>query len=93
MEGWLFMANRKRSIEEKAQSVKIALGYINIEAATREAGTPASTLRYDLNKVKMTLSEILLNQRPGPKPQNKPDEVMVTASGCEEPTVCPLCWG
>ena len=49
MEEQLIMANRVRSINEKAKSVKIALGYINIEAAAREAGTPASTLRYDLN--------------------------------------------
>ena len=49
MEVWLIMANRVRSINEKVQSVKAALGYINIEAAARKTGAPASTLRYDLN--------------------------------------------
>jgi len=42
------MANRKRPIEEKVQSVQVALEQINVEAAAREAGVPPSTLRYDL---------------------------------------------
>jgi len=93
MEGRLFMANRTRSIEEKVQSAEVALGYINVEAAAREAGTPPSTLRYDLEKIKEALPEVLVNQRPGPKPQNNPDEATVATSPSEGPTVCPQCGG
>jgi transposase-like protein len=62
------MANRKRTIDEKVSAVQTALEQINIEKAAREASVPASTLRYDLNKVKQSLAEVLQNQTPGPKP-------------------------
>lgn len=65
------MANRIRSLAEKVQSVAIALGQINVEAAARETGVAASTLRYDLNKVTAALPEILVNLKPGPKPEGK----------------------
>ncbi len=88
------MANRIRSIEEKVQSVKIALGYINIDAAARETGTSASTLRYDLKKVKDALPKLLNNKVPGPKKSpNKHSESATTASSGEEPIVCPKCGG
>ncbi len=64
------MANRKRTIDEKVGAVQIALEQINIEKAAREAGVPASTLRYDLNKVKQFLADVLQNQPPGPKPES-----------------------
>jgi transposase-like protein len=66
------MANRKRTIDEKVKSVQIALEQINIEEAAREAGVPASTLRYDLSKVKQSLVDILKNGTPGPKPRSLP---------------------
>jgi hypothetical protein len=91
MEGRLFMANRIRLIEEKVQSAEVALRYINVEAAARETGTPPSTLRYDLKKVKEALPEVLANQRPGPKPQNNTDEGTAAGSPSEEPTMCPQC--
>jgi predicted DNA-binding protein (UPF0251 family) len=47
--------------------VQIALEQINTEKAAREAGVPASTLRYDLNKVKQSLVDVLKNRIPGPK--------------------------
>ena len=62
------MANRKRTIDEKVSAVQIALEQINIEKAAREAGVPASTLRYDLGKVKQFLADVLKNRPPGPKP-------------------------
>jgi transposase-like protein len=61
------MANRIRTLEEKVKPVQIALEQINIEKAAREAGVPASTLRYDLNKVKQSLVDVLKNRTPGPK--------------------------
>jgi hypothetical protein len=63
------MANRKRTIDEKVLSVEIALEQVNVEQAAREAGVPPSTLRYDLDKVKLSLADILKNRTPGPKPQ------------------------
>lgn len=87
------MANRKRSIEEKVQSVQVAQGQINIEAAAREAGVPPSTLRYDLTKVRQALPDVLANRKPGPKPQNKPAETTAVVPPAEEPAICPQCGG
>ncbi len=64
------MPNRKRTIAEKVRPVQIALEQINIEKAAREAGVPASTLRYDLDKVKQFLADALTNRTPGPKPRS-----------------------
>jgi hypothetical protein len=64
------MANRTRTIDEKVSAVQIALEQINIEKAAREAGVPASTLRYDLGKVKRFLADVLKNRTPGPKPRS-----------------------
>lgn len=61
------MSNRKRTIAEKVRPVQIALEQINIEKAAREAGVPASTLRYDLDKVKQALADVLKNRTPGPR--------------------------
>ncbi len=66
-----FMANRRRTNEEKVKAVEIALSEINIEAAARKAGVPASTLRFYLGKVKKTLLKILRNEKPGPKSKKK----------------------
>jgi transposase-like protein len=60
------MANRVRTIDEKVQAMEVALKGVNIERAAREAGVPASTLRYDLNKVRARLTELLSNHKPGP---------------------------
>ena len=65
------MANRRRELEEKVESVEVALKQINVEKAAREAGVPASTLRYDLNKVKKGLAEVLSNKKPGSKTVEK----------------------
>jgi len=87
------MANRKRSIEEKVQSVLVALGQIKVEAAAREAGVLPSTLRYDLAKVRQALPEVLANRMPGPKPRNKPAETTAVVAPAEELVVCPQCGG
>ena len=63
------MANRVRSIDEKVQAMEVALKGVNVERAAREAGVPASTLRYDLNKVRSRLAELLSNAKPGPVPK------------------------
>lgn len=63
------MANRVRSIDEKVQAMEVALKGVNVEKAAREAGVPASTLRYDLNRVRAQLVELLVNHKPGPLPK------------------------
>ncbi len=85
------MANRTRHINEKVKAVEAAIGHINMEAAARDTGVPASTLRFDLNKVKEALPDILVNKKPGPKPQANPDKA--SDSPPEKPVVCPKCGG
>jgi len=71
----------------------IALEQINIEAAAREAGVPASTLRYNLNKVKQALPETVANRKPGPKAKGKETETGKSQSETEGAKVCPKCGG
>jgi hypothetical protein len=80
-------------MEEKVQSVRKALEQINIEAAAREAGVPASTLRYDLKKVEQALPETLANRTPGPKAKGKAREETEPRSETEGSKVCPKCGG
>lgn len=87
------MAGRIRQIEEKVQSVLIALDQINVEAASREAGVPPSTLRYDLKKVKEALPEVLANRKRGPAPKDKAADSTAKRSKTKEPMVCPECGG
>jgi hypothetical protein len=88
------MANRIRPLAEKVQSVQIALKQINIEMAANEAGVPPSTLRYDLKKVEQALPEMLVNRKPGPKPQPRAEAATgATCSPEESPPVCPACGG
>ncbi len=84
------MENRKRTNEEKVRAAKIALDEINIEAAARKAGVPASTLRFYLGKVKKTLSKILSNEKPGPKSQKPKKRLKLRPEGLR---VCPKCGG
>lgn len=87
------MAGRKRSIKEKVESVETALAQIEVEAAAREASTPPSTLRYDLNKIKEALPEILADRKRGPKPKEKTPDAPEKESEAEGPKVCPECGG
>ncbi len=86
------MPNRIRRLDEKVKSVNEALDQIDIEAAARETGIPASTLRYDLVKVRTALPEVLVNQSPGPKPQSEPEKVEATTAE-QESQACPKCGG
>ena len=45
----------KRPVKSKVESIKVAFKQINVEAAAREAGVPASTLRDNLKKVEKAL--------------------------------------
>ena len=87
------MANRIRQVDEKVKPIKAALKQINVEQAAREAGVPASTLRYDLNKLETALPQILANQTPGPKRAGSESCISVSAQSAEESRVCPKCAG
>ena len=87
------MANRVRSIDEKVQPVRTAFQQINIEKAAREAGVPASTLRYDLQKVEAALPEVLVNQPPGPKRCDTASTVSTVSQPATATSVCPECGG
>jgi hypothetical protein len=86
-------ANRIRQRDEKVKSVRTALKRINVEEAAREAGVPASTLRYDLQKVEMALPEVLANHTPGPKRQETAEVISTPSQLGEEISVCPECGG
>ncbi|MFN2218253.1 MAG: hypothetical protein ACK2UA_06585, partial [Anaerolineae bacterium] len=86
------MTNRVRPVEEKVESVTIAFRQINVEAAAREAGVPASTLRYDLDKVKEALPATLANRKPGPKAE--PETRAESKERVETvELICPECGG
>jgi len=87
------MANRIRPLDEKVQSVQAALGQINIEKAARNAGVPASTLRYDLQKLTAALPEVLANQKPGPKLSPPANPIPTPPRPAAGSTVCPECSG
>lgn len=65
------MGNRIRSITEKVEPVLAVLDQINVDESARKVGVPPSTLRYDLDKLKAGLPELLSNQKPGPKAEVK----------------------
>jgi len=87
------MAGRKREIDEKVESVETALDQINVEKAAQDAGVPASTLRYDLEKLKKALPEVLADQKRGPKPEEKAADSAAKQPETEEPIACPECGG
>lgn len=87
------MANRIRQIDEKVQSVETALEQINVEAAAHKAGVAASTLRYDLDKVKKALPDILANQKPGPKTHAPAEQGAAKLNQVEDRPVCSKCGG
>ena len=83
------MAGRIRRTEEKVQPVLTALDQINVEAASRKAGVPSSTLRDDLKKVKKALPGILVSRKRGPEPENRVADSTAKQFETEEPKVCP----
>jgi hypothetical protein len=80
-------------LDEKVKPVKMALKRINIEQAAREAGVPASTLRYDLQKLEAALPQVLANQRAGPKLPDPASPVSTLNPAPQEASVCAKCGG
>jgi len=87
------MANRIRPLDNKVQPIRIALKQINVERVARATGVPASTLRYDLQKLDEALPAVLANRRPGP-PSRALANVESTPTRTEaEGRHCPKCGG
>lgn len=80
-------------MDEKVESVRIALKQINVAQAARQAAVAESTLRYDLNKLEQALPTVLVNQSPGPKLQKSVAEPRSASSQPEAPEPCPRCGG
>jgi hypothetical protein len=79
-------------VDEKVESVRIAFKQINIAEAARQAEIPESTLRYDLNKLKQALPEVLANQSPGPPPQSQGAAgIEKVGQAPKKPGLCPKC--
>jgi len=89
------MPNRKISTETKVKVMTECLSLVNIEAAAADYGVSPGAIYYWFNnKVKSKMSEILVNDPPGPKPgvQSEP-EVKVTEVKTDWPAGCPECGG
>lgn len=80
-------------MEEKVESVKIALQHINIAAVAREMEVAESTLRYDLNKLEQALPKVLANQKPGPPPRPPTNTPTVEAERATRLSACSVCGG
>ena len=80
-------------MDEKVESVRMALKQINVAEAARQVDIPASTLRYDLNKIDQALPAILANQPPGPKPPSPVADGIEQLAQAEKPGPCPKCGG
>ncbi len=87
------MANRIRPVDEKVETVRIALKQINVAEAARQAEIPESTLRYDLNKLEQALPEVLANQAPGPKVQSQVADGTQKVEPIQKAAPCPECGG
>jgi len=80
-------------VDEKVETVRIALKQINVAEAAHQAKIPESTLRYDLNKVEQALPEVLVNQAPGPKAQPQTTDGIEKVEQAQKPAPCPKCGG
>jgi len=80
-------------VEEKVESVKIALQQINIAEVARKAEVAESTLRYDLNKLERALPIVLANQKPGPSPRSPTSSPPVELAEGTRPGACAVCGG
>lgn len=87
------MSNRKIPVETKVKVMEECLTLVNIEATAADNGISPGVIYYWFqHKVKPRLSEILVNDLPGPKPeaQSGPNEG-VPLPPPARPTECPEC--
>jgi hypothetical protein len=87
------MPNRKISIETKVKVMEECLSLVNVEATAADYGVSPGAINYWFNKkIKSGMSEILVNDAPGPKPevQSEPNKGDTEAKR-ERPTACSKC--
>jgi len=58
-----------------------------VAEAARQAEVPASTLRYDLDKLDKALPEVLVNQTPGPKHRSSRQAEALVKSDKQSPSL------
>lgn len=89
------MPNREISTETKVKVMTECLSLVNVEAAATDYGVSPGVIYYWFNhKVKSKMSEMLVNDPPGPKPEAQSDpKVKVTEVKPNWPAVCPECGG
>lgn len=75
------------------KSVEIALNQINVAEAARQGEMAESTLRYNLNKLKQALPDILANKPPGPKAQPQTTARTKKVEQAQKVEPCPKCGG
>jgi transposase-like protein len=87
------MSNREIPIETKVKVMEKCLSLVNVEAAATEYGVSPGAISYWFNKkIKSRMSEILVNDLPGPKPEAQSAlSEAATEVKADRPTVCPGC--
>lgn len=89
------MPNREIPTETKVKVMTECLSLVNVEAAAADYGVSPGAIYYWFNnKVKSKMSDMLVNDPPGPKPEAQSDpKVKVTEVKTAWPAGCPECGG
>lgn len=89
------MSNKRIPTETKVQVMAECLLLVNVEGTAAEYEISPGAIYYWFNeKVKPRMSEILVNDTPGPKPEiQSTDKKEVTEEQTDRPTGCPECGG
>lgn len=87
------MPNREIPTETKVKVMEECLSLVNVEATAADYGVSPGAIYYWFNnKVKSKLSEMLVNDPPGPKPEAQSDpNVKVTEVKTDWPPACSEC--
>ena len=88
------MPNREIPTETKVKVMAACLSLVNVEAAAADYGVSPGAIYYWDKKLKSRLSEILVNEPPGPKPEvrSEPNQESTQAK-TDRPAACPECGG
>ena len=88
------MANRIIPVETKVKIMNECLCVVNVEEVAARNGVSPGAVFYWLNhKLKPALSDILVNETPGPKPQPSSRKEVGEPILEERPTICDQCGG
>jgi hypothetical protein len=88
------MANRIIPVETKVKIMDECLCVVNVEeVAARNGVSPGAVLYWLNHKLKPALSDILVNETPGPKPQPSSRKEVGEPILEDRPTICDQCGG